>query len=306
MHDAVAADVDRGHFRHGLFAAVLLAVLCSALAWGLHRLVPTATQAPLSSPPVRIVSLSPGITETLFAIGAGDRVVAVSDYCAYPPPVRELPRAGTAITPQYERIARLNPDLIVTQTTQRSAAPELDGLGPTERLPWLELDEIAKSTLRLGELTGRQAQAAALADRLLTSLSKPPPPAAPRVLLVLGYAGTRLSEVWFVRDNSLHGAALRAARARNAVPEAVAGLPRMSLERVLEIDPDQIIVLSSKPLDASATRQVLEAWRGLPSLAAVEHGRIGVIDAEGALANGPRILDFVERLRALIGELATR
>ena len=57
--------------------------------------------------PRRIVSLVPAITETLFAIGAGDAVVGVSDYCAWPPEVTRLPRLGTTLTPAYETIARM-------------------------------------------------------------------------------------------------------------------------------------------------------------------------------------------------------
>ena len=62
--------------------------------------------------PARIVSTSPSITETLFALGLGDRVVGVSTYCRYPPAVAALPKVGTFLKPDAETIARLKPDLV--------------------------------------------------------------------------------------------------------------------------------------------------------------------------------------------------
>src|SRR5689334_16231395 len=67
--------------------------------------------------PRRIVSTSPSITETLFALGLGDRVIGVSQYCRYPPEVTKLPKVGTFLAPDAERIAALRPDLVVIHET---------------------------------------------------------------------------------------------------------------------------------------------------------------------------------------------
>ena len=65
--------------------------------------------------PQRIVSTTPSITEILFALGLGNRVVGVTSYCAYPPQVKSLPKIGTYIQPDLERITSLEPDLVVIQ-----------------------------------------------------------------------------------------------------------------------------------------------------------------------------------------------
>ena len=62
---------------------------------------------------MRIVSLAPSVTETLFALGAGPEVVGVSQYCDYPPQVRDLPRVGSFLTPNLEAIIALRPTLVV-------------------------------------------------------------------------------------------------------------------------------------------------------------------------------------------------
>src|ERR1700684_657082 len=79
--------------------------------------------------PARIVSTFPSITETLFALGAGDRVVAFSNYCRYPAAALSLPKVGTYTKPDPERIALLRPDLVFIQQSAAALAERLDALG---------------------------------------------------------------------------------------------------------------------------------------------------------------------------------
>ena len=79
--------------------------------------------------PQRIVSTAPSFTETLFAIGAGERVVAVSTYCHYPEAANRLPRVGSYLQPNVEAIARLQPDLVLVHAEQKTTLTQLAGLG---------------------------------------------------------------------------------------------------------------------------------------------------------------------------------
>lgn len=260
-----------------------------------------SSPAPASSAPgARIVSLSPALTETLFAIGAGARVVGVSDYCDYPPEALERAKVGTSITPRYEAIVSLAPSLIITEAVVNARPQELERLAPTVDIPWLSLADVVAGTRKLGTLTGREQSANALADRLWSRLSVEPPPGAPRVLLVLGYGGGKLDEVWFIRRNSIHGAALRAAGGRNAIDRDIDGQPRLSLERVVAIDPDVIIVLTN---GKTPTGEIMASWKQITPLSAVKHGRVAAIDAPEAFANGPRILKLADRLEARLEAL---
>jgi cobalamin transport system substrate-binding protein len=271
----------------------LLAALAAG-AFGCHRSASTPATGR------RIVSLSPGITDALFEIGAGPEVVARSDYCEYPPEVTRLPRVGTSLTPAYETITRLAPTLIIGEAGANARQRELEAIGPTLLLPWLTLDEIVASIRELGRRTATVATADALAGRLHDRLAVAAPPNAPRVLLVIGYEAGKLDEVWFIRDNSIHGAALRAAGARNAVPDVVSGLPRLSLERLLALDPDAIFILTQA---GHASGDYVAPFRALGPLHAVRDGHVEVIEAPEAYVHGPHMLGLVERLAAAVKKL---
>jgi len=249
---------------------------------------------------LRLVSLSPGITDALFEIGAGPSVVARSDYCDYPPEVTRLPRVGTSLTPSYEVITRLEPSLIIGEAGANARKRELEAIGPTLLLPWLTLEEIVASLRELGRRTGTVSAADALAAKLHARLAAPPPPDGPRVLLVIGYVPGKLDEIWFIRENSLHGAALHAAGARNAIAEAVTGLPRLSVERLFAVDPDAIFILTQS---GQASGDYLGPWKALTPLRAVRDGNVTLIDAPEAYVHGPRILALVDRLAAAVAKV---
>jgi ABC-type Fe3+-hydroxamate transport system substrate-binding protein len=245
---------------------------------------------------LRIVSLAPAVTETLFAIGAEKQLVGVSDYCETPAEARSRPRLGTSITPNYEAIAGLRPTLIVSEKNVAGRRRELEALAKTEFLPWLSLREIEVSIRRLGQLTGREAKARELSTELVRKLDVGEPAGGPRVLLVLGEAG---EEIWFIRRNSLHGSVLHAAGARNAVAEDVLGPPNLSAERLLELDPDAIVVLV-RPDAGRPKLRAIARFQRFSTLRAVRSGRVGSVEDEAAFSHGPSIVGLVDRVH---GEL---
>ncbi|HEY3253803.1 MAG TPA: helical backbone metal receptor, partial [Polyangiaceae bacterium] len=224
----------------------LLRAALSASAWFALACDQPNQQAGARSGRQRLVSLSPAVTETLFAIGAGPELVGVSDYCDYPEEAKKLPRTGSALTPGYEAIVRLKPSLILCEAAASTPRRELAALGVTKFLPWLSLEEIVASTRLLGALTGHAGPAGQLATQLWEGLAIAEAANGPRVLAVLGETSGKLSEIYFIKRNSIHGAALRAAGARNAVAMDVPGVPRLSFEELLRLDPDAIIVLVSQ------------------------------------------------------------
>ena len=251
----------------------------------------------------RLVSLSPAITETLFEIGAGADVVGVSDYCNFPDAARHLPRLGTALTPGYEAIVRLEPTLILCEDAASTPRRELTALGVTKFVRWLSLEDIVASTRLLGAFTGHAAAADALAQKLWNGLAVAENPDGPRVLAVLGEGSGKLSEIYFIKKNSIHGAALRAAGARNAVDQDVAGVPRLSIEELLRVDPDGIIVLLAPTPNAPSDAQVLHDYDALEPLRARKNGRISLLKTDAAYANGPRILTLEAQLAREVARL---
>ena len=282
--------------------ALLFAALCGS-AWtalGCERKKGVALGR---SGAARLISLSPAVTETLFAIGSGPDLVGVSDYCNYPVEAKKLPRTGTALTPNYEAIVRLGPTLILCEAAASAPRRELSALGVTKFVPWLSLEDIVASTRLLGALTHHAPAADRLATRLWDGLAIAEAPSGPRVLLVLGDNSGKLSEVYFVKKNSIHGAALRAAGARNAVAEDVSGVPRLSIEELLRIDPDAIIVLIATSAKDTNAASVLHDFLALEPLSARKNERISLLKSEDPFSNGPRILTLARDLRAELKRL---
>lgn len=274
------------------------ALLFSAgAAVGVSRL---AVKRPAGSEP-RLVSLTPAITETVLSIGGADQLVAVSNYCVLPEG-KKLPRVGSSLTPNYEAIAGLRPSLILSDDSASSKHRELSAIARCEVLPWLGLSEVLESTRRLGKLVGQGAAAEALAQRLEARLGRRPAADAPRVLLLLGYDPDRPAELWFIKQNSLHGAALAAAGARNAVDHDVPGLPRLGVEQLLALDPDQVLILPPPGATLEAKRRLVTAFSALAPLRAVKENRVGVVN--GSQSVGPSILELADSLASMLARMA--
>ncbi len=258
-------------------------------------------------PAARVVSLSPGVTETIIALGRANDLVGLSDYCHFeaesaPKP----PRLGSAITPNYEAIARVQPTVIIASEVAGDQLKPLSRLAPTHSLPWLTLNELTSSIKVLGALIQAEPQAEELAKKLHAELSVTPRADAPRILLALDYGDSGSNDTWFIRKNSIHGAVLRAAGARNAVARDISGQPKLSPEQLMALDPDAIIVLRSSAPDAASEARNLKHFRRWTPLRAVKENRIRVLSLEGSLSVGPGVLDVTSRLRQVVDELTPR
>ncbi len=250
------------------------------------------------SPPAPggIVSLSPALTETLWALGVGERQVARSDFCDFPPGAVALPPVGTSLAPDFEAIARLKPALILTEVGQTGYAGELGRIAEFVELPWLSVPEMRSSIEALGARLGLESQAAALLARLEQGLRVEPPAAGPRVLLLLG-GSEAAGPHWFMRRNSIHGAALHAAGARNAVDRDVDGNAVLSTEALLELDPDAIVILTP----GAGADDLIASFGQLRTLRAAAERRIRVLAGARWLRTGPSVADLASALAGVLG-----
>ena len=235
-----------------LAAAAALCVYAIALA------APAGAAAPM-----RIVSLAPSVTETLFALGAGREVVGVSQYCDYPPQARALPRVGTFLTPNLEAIIALRPTLVVGLELSSDVRQirALNSMGyPVLLVSDDSLQQIETSIETVGARIDRQDEAhrlvahirmeiAAVRERLANV--KPE-----RALMLVGHqpivavgAGTYLDEL------------MRLARADNIVRDAGEQWPHLSMEFIIAMRP-QVILDGSMGTDPSASD---DFWKGYPT-----------------------------------------
>jgi ABC-type Fe3+-hydroxamate transport system substrate-binding protein len=272
------------HLLGRLISVVVIAVLAASCR---------AEQRIPASRMTRFVSLSPAITETLFAIGAGPFVVGVSDYCHYPLEVERLPHVGSGYTPRYEAIVGLTPTVVFVERVNEETGRDLAKVLNVKFLSWLTLEQVAQSTRQLGQLTGHEAAAERTARAYEETMKSRIAANSPRILLVMPHPAGQLREAWFIRRNSIHGRVLEAAGAINAVTDDVNGPPHLSLEQVIRLDPDGIIILEDARVNDT---RLAHDWQQLRVLAAVQKNHIQQIAVPGVTIPGPRIIDFVERL----------
>jgi ABC-type Fe3+-hydroxamate transport system substrate-binding protein len=284
--------------RRAIIGSLGALLFSAGAAVGISRL---AAKRPSRDGAGRLVSLTPAITETLLVLGASAQLVGVSDYCVLPAG-KQLPRVGSSLTPNYEAIAGLRPSLILSDDSAGAKQRELAALAKCQILPWLTLADVTGSIRSLGKVLERSSVADALATQLGTRLGRQPAADAPRVLLLLSYDADRPAEIWFIKQNSLHGAALNAAGARNAVAHPVPGLPRLSVEELIQLDPDQVFIIPPPATSFEGKRKMLDAFTRLAPLRAVKDRRIATV--HGTQSVGPSILQLVDSLASMLQKMA--
>jgi iron complex transport system substrate-binding protein len=268
-----------------------------------------AAAASFAQTPQRIVSTAPSITELLFALGLGDRVVGVDRFSRYPAEALRKPKIGDYANPNLETIAALRPDLVIIPTNPVKLAERLAVL----RLKVLEIDQenvtkLYDSFRVVGQVTGASAQAAKLTVEVRAQLEAVRARAAPlkrtRMMFVVGRTPNGLDGLIVVGQGSYLNEIIALAGGENVFRDAVAAYPAVSLEEVLARNPDVIVDMGdigdTVNLTEEHKREVIGLWDRLSSLAAVRQRRVYAVASDAYLVPGPRVVDaakaFLEML----------
>jgi iron complex transport system substrate-binding protein len=246
----------------------------------------------------RIISLAPSVTELLFALEAGDAVVAVTQACDYPPAALTKPRLGFASS-AVEQMILLRPDLVVgvvgmvkpvtIETLARAHIPLL-------LLEAKTLSDLYRHIRWLGQATGRLADA----DRLITHLE------ARREALAARLKGVEpVSVLYVINDHPLVtiGSStfiyhlIELAGGRNITASAIGAYPQLSLEAVLMANPEVILFPSSGATMVSDSQR--RFWGRWPTVRAVQQGRLAVVNSDLMDRPGPRLFEAAWRLAEL-------
>jgi iron complex transport system substrate-binding protein len=259
----------------------------------------------LEAQPARIVSTFPSITETIFALGGGDRVVGVSNYCHYPQAVLSLPKIGTYTRPDPEKIALLRPDLVIIQQTAAGLADRLSALGiPHAQVKIGSLAEVYAMISDIGRAVGLGKRAEELNEDIRARLDavrgemsgKP----RPTVMIVVGRTPGLLTNLVAVGPRAYLGELLEIAGGANVLTEAAIAYPRISLETVVRLNPDVILDLSLMGDVTPQEERLRQPWLSHRELSAVRNARIFGLTSESLVTPGPRVVDAVELIRAKI------
>jgi iron complex transport system substrate-binding protein len=197
--------------------------------------------------PQRIISTSPNITEILYGVGAFDKVVAVSDYCTYPPAVKTLPRVGGWENSNLEQIIRLRPDLVALSDAQAPLIEsKLQQLGlRTLVVPTRTLENVFEAMNLIGQATGHQSQARELAAQIHSRLDavrlKTSRLPRRRVLLVVDRTPGTLRDLYVATRGSFLADLVDVAGGECVAAPEPAGYSKISKEAVAALAPDLIL-----------------------------------------------------------------
>ncbi|MGH9373784.1 MAG: ABC transporter substrate-binding protein [Vicinamibacterales bacterium] len=271
--------------------AVLLACLCASLQG--------------AEAPSRIVSTSPSITETLFALGLGDQVVAVSQYCRHPAEVKALPTVGPFLQPDVELIARLRPDLTIVHPGPNGLERRLASV----HIPFIAVERgslasVFSSIRIIGVAAGIPDRANALVATLEARLDRVRKAVAghrpQRVLLIVGRRPGTLADLVAVgRSSYLSDLAAIAGGVNVLSDDGLPEYPRISMETVIRLAPDAIIDagdMGDTP-EERQSRQILTEglWRR-QQLDAARAGRVHAVISDAFVVPGPHVVEATETM----------
>ena len=248
----------------------------------------------LTARPTKIVSLSPTATEMLFAVGAGDQVIAVDSNSDYPAGVPKTDLSG--FKPNAEAVAAKGPDLVVLSNDLNNIVASLKQLKiPVYLAPAaVTLDDTYREITEIGALTGHATEAADVNRRMKDEIAKlvadlPQRPTKPTYYYELDPTYYSVTEKTFI------GSLFTMAGLENIAKSGAAGdYPQLSAEAIVKADPDTIFLADTKCCQQSA--QTVQARPGWANITAVRQGQVYRLDDDIASRWGPRVVDLVRTI----------
>jgi iron complex transport system substrate-binding protein len=251
-----------------------------------------------SGPVRRIVSVAPSSTEIVFAIGAGDRLVAVDDFSDFPAEAKALPKVG-GFTASPEKILSFHPDLVLAITTG-NLAPALEAQGqPVAVFEPTDFAGVYRDVTTIGAIVERESAGRDLADRMRGRIDAVAQRAkgAPSVRVLHEIDASDPTRIYVAGPRNFIDAMISAAGGTNVAGTAQTSYPQLSSEEIVRSDPE-VIVLSDAAY--GATPQVVASRPGWSAIAAVRTGRVYPIDDNLVSRPGPRLADGLEAYARLL------
>jgi len=257
----------------------------------------------ISSEPQSIISLAPSNTEILFALGLGDRVMAVSRYCNYPLEVQNKIKIGGFSTVNIEKVVSLKPDLVLaTGGVQEAVVEELERLGLTViALNAKSIEEVFENIRLVGKAAGQLEAARELTTKLeqrtkaVTDKAKDLPDSQrPRVFYEIQYEPLMTAGPGTFIDDLIH-----LAGGVNIASDAAAKYPVYNLETLIERNPE-VIIISFWHGSIAASVEGVKSRKRWQNVEAVKNNRVYGINADIVSRPGPRIVDGIEELASYI------
>jgi iron complex transport system substrate-binding protein len=280
-----------------IFVALLALLLVSC-----SPATPPQQQQPV---PMRIISVVPAATEMLFAMGVGERVIAVGDYDNFPPEVSRLPRVGGLLNPNMERIIELKPDFVIAYGSRDSIGPRLDRLG-IRLHPFAHgnVEETLQYMLELGRTVHAEAGAEQVIARIRGAFEEvraQAPARPPKVLLVHSRQVGTLGPLYSVGASAFQHDLIAIAGGSNIFGDVQREAIQPSLEEIISRAPD-IIVETLPSLESDQADARRQDWSKL-KIPAVLNNRIHIVADDVMIVPGARLDTAVRIFGGIIREI---
>jgi iron complex transport system substrate-binding protein len=264
----------------------------------------SGTSTTFSAPPQRIVSLNPGLTEITFALGAGNRLVAVDTYSDFPPEAKAVqPRLSTYPSPSIETIVGLGPDVVLSLADRDEDLAQLRRQGiPVLKLFPKDFDAATRAIRSLGQLFGAADTGDAIAsdmivrrDAVVEALADAP---RPRVYEELD--ASEPDKPFVAGPNGFYGQLIDLAGGDNIFGDLPGDVGQVGAEAILERDPEVIILTDADLPFNPQTPDMVAARPGWDAVSAVQNGAIYPVPGALFSTPGPRLVDGLEQLARLL------
>jgi len=256
----------------------------------------------------RIVSLSPSVTETLFELGLGDRVVGVTSFCKYPEEALNLPKVGAYLDPNYEAIVALTPDLVILRKEFEEAKMQLEDLGIRSlTVDHNHIEGILDSFTAIGKQCGTEPRAREVVEDLRDRITRiqeatiglPKPKVMVSVEREMGTGS--IKGVYVAGRDGFYDKMIRTAGGVSVFEDTGIPFPNVSMESIMRADPEIIVDIvpdhEQRDLDEAAMKR---DWRKLSEVAAVKNGRVYVLTQDFMVIPGPRFILVIEEFARII------
>ncbi len=248
----------------------------------------------------RIICGTPALAELVFALGAGDRVVGVSDYTVWPPEALGKPRIGGWVNPDRERLTVLEPDVILTQGVHDRLASYARDMGiHFQSVPLERFADILEQMETIGTLLGMTANGQTLRARVeaeLEAVRSAVADAPPRRVVVL-FARPEgdMATLTAIGPGTFLNDLIELAGGVNIFRDARGDFPQISKEALLRRQPEVIIELHSEPMTDTRRGRVIDDWQTFSILPAVRDERVVLLTDDFLLIPGPRMARTAEQ-----------
>jgi len=250
----------------------------------------------------RIVTLSPAINEIVYALGAGDKVVANTDYCRYPKASLLVPKVGGYFSVSLEKIVASKPTIVMMQKNNEKLATKLEKLGiKTEIVQIDSLVHIKEAIVNIGTLLHREEKAKRIVKNINQALANLKGIGTnKRILIVIGHNTSLVKRIFVAGQNLYFEEIIKASGNTNAFHSKQKGQPVLNMENIISTNPDIVILLApSKEEYGVKDSDLISPWRRLP-LNAAKTNSIYIIDKPYAGIPSNRLIYFLKDFKAIL------